>query len=333
MNPTTLQEFIKAGCTQEQALKIFAFYAKDYIAAFETIDIPERIEKFEQLFAPYGKSKQEIIERIALFPSLFSRTPETLDDNITQMAQYFGTSEEKFINAIWKDNVNLLTYKPTGLNKIIEAQANLLHIPTDEWKKCVLRRMRVLTTPVETISEKIETNVRQLGFTREEWIKASRRNPNILLLDPQNLLKRIQENADIFQTDVQTVAAAFLKFPQFFFIKPAETRKKMAFITQMYLADLFQMKDGGVKNVAFLNAYMLRNLQLMHSLETLQLRKIYATYLIHQGKKVRMAPMSKHKSEVITELSAAPVSFFSDKPAFVLALLQNNKASRQQVRS
>ncbi len=334
MKQIIFQSFIDAGFTTKQATKMMLFHKKNYKMPFKNVDIAKRISEFQSVFGKFGKTRENIIEKIVSFPTFFARQPETLENKIAEIAKYFNTSQSKFLNSIWDENINLISLNVSRIDDIVTKQAELLGVSKEEWKKCAFRRTRILTSPLDVIDEKIEKNIQQFNLTRSEWINAARRNPSILLLDPDNLWKRVQESSTIFQKPAEEIARAFLKFPQFFYMKPEPMRKKMAFITQMYLKDMFQMRDNGTKNLSLLHSYILNNLQLMHSIEALHKRCTYSRFLKYQGKAVRTAPMWRRKHDIETALADAPAEFMvreSKRIWFGITKCQINQEARQKI--
>lgn len=308
MSISTLTIFLNVGLSREQANKIISYYQKNFLSPFERLNVAERLDDFHFIFGALGKTKKEINAKLVQFPSLLFNNPFTLEENISNVSRHFEMSTKDWLNIAWS-NPTLLSKNGSNIDHILEEQAAVLNITKEEWQKKAFKKPAVLSISAELIQNNILINANQFGLSVADWTKTAVKDPELLYSKPTVLLQKIQQNAITFQTTVTAIVHSFQKYPALFYMDPNQTQKKYLFIIQMYLKDLFQLKDGGKKDPLVLKNYLLKNPLYIRSLKSLQRRCIYARYLIFKMGKAGMNPLWRTNKAIEETLAQAPLSF------------------------
>lgn len=309
MAPPPLQVLVKAGLTQAQAEKIIDRFGQVYISPLEQLNVSERLSDIYAVFQKFGKSRESVNNRLAATPPLFTNSPAKIEERIHQNASHFGISPEKWVEMAWP-NPTLFVRNTKTIDTILTEQATLLGVKKEQWLKKAFQKPAVLSITEERIKQNIEANATQFGVSLEQWKEIAAKEPELLYANPQTLLQKAKENAVTFETDITTLCLCLKKAPSFFYMDPKQTRKKVQFLTNMYLKDLFQMKDNGVKNPKLLKEYLLNNPSYIKSITSIHRRCTYARYLKNSGKETGLAPVWKTNTAIDEEMANAPKDFF-----------------------
>ena len=181
----------------------------------------------------------------------------------------------------------------------------------------------------ETLSEKIKTLAKAFKISEQEIGMAFFKSPGLLELTPEHIFEHAKETALLFQTDTKTIIQSFLKAPTLFSCSPNTLKQKLDFYHQMYLEDVFRLKDETDKNLQNLTSYLLKspNETLANSFESLKLRRLYGLWLKEKTGFSQMSPIWKRINKITQELETAPSSFLNNIPdsKILLSKIQKEK--------
>ena len=304
-----LNEFMQLGFKQEEAFKILQLRKK--FQAFCKTDIAKRFETLCKFFKKFNKTPSEVRKKIVQSPKLFDYLPEFIEHNLKNAALLFNCSQKEVFYHFW-DTPLLFTISPSVMKRNLQAQADVLKIPLDVWKKIALKKPPVLKKNAQMLKSSIQLMASELKISQDEWVKITLKASELLCADPNTLLKKTKENASVLGTDISSVVKSFSRFPSLFYIDPKKLQAKYDFIKQMYMDDLICLDDNGKKNEKVLTKYLLNKpLILVYSMEAFELKKVYAEYIKIQKGKPQKGPLYRTERDILSQLEKAPDSFWT----------------------
>ena len=148
-----LNEFTQLGFTQDEAFKILRLKKK--FQAFRKTDIAKRFDGLCTFFKKFNKTPSEVRKKIIQSPKLFDYLPEFVENNLKNTAILFNCSSKEVFQHFW-DTPMLFTISSSAMKRTLQAQADVLKIPLETWKKIVLKKPPVLKKSSQMIERSIE---------------------------------------------------------------------------------------------------------------------------------------------------------------------------------
>ncbi len=248
--------------------------------------------------------------------TVLSCSPATLKNNIDTITKQLKISQNDWIRGGLR-NSSLFCLAPQSIFQKVHKNATALNISDEKFVRVIAKAPEVLSLNSETLLQRIAQTAKTLNISPDEWIKACCRAPTLFYASTESIQSKIRKNAELFETNETTIIDAFLKTPQYFYRDPAQTAQKVHFLTQMYLKDLFQIKDkNGKKTIKWFKSFLLKKPSHIRSLESLHLRCTYARYLRYAKKPIGTAPFYHSNQKIEEILSHAPAEFLKKELVF-----------------
>ena len=152
-------------------------------------------------------------------PQLFSRKPETLNDNVERSAALLGLTKQQFAAAALKQPP-LFCQKPETLNGNVEQSAALLGLTKQQFAAAALKQPQLFCQKPETLNGNVERSAALLGLTKQQFAAAALKQPSLFCQKPETLNRNVEQSAALLGVTKEQLAAAALKQPSLFYQKP-----------------------------------------------------------------------------------------------------------------
>ena len=244
------------------------------------------------------------------------------------MKKHFNI-DNKTIYKTFKASPTILKRNQLLLLALTKKLSSEFQLDEENVKKAFIKQPNLFNLSFETLSKKIKTLAKEFKISEQEIGMAFFKSPGLLELTPEHIFEHTKETALLFQTDTKTIIQSFLKAPTLFSCSPNTLKQKLDFYHQMYLEDVFRLKDETDKNLQNLTSYLLKspNETLANSFESLKLRRLYGLWLKEKTGFSQMSPIWKRINKITQELETAPSSFLNNSPdsKILLSKIQKEK--------
>jgi hypothetical protein len=149
-------------------------------------------------------------------PSLFTQSPETINNNIEGVARLLGISKEDYISKAALEYPQLFAQSPETINNNIEGVARLLGLSKEEYiNKAALKQPSLFYQSPETINNNIEGAAILLGLSKEEYInKAALKQPSLFTRSPETIVVKFKLCKEFIEKAEEDLRKDVLKYPQ-----------------------------------------------------------------------------------------------------------------------
>lgn len=287
-----------------------------------TTEIQNRLTQLSELT---GISKSVILKGTLRYGQLLSFQPTKLVSNLSKQAELLQVDKDKYIEVVIRLYPQMASLLPQTIGQNVDNIAKILDIEPRDFIIAGMKQPQLFARNPQSLTENMLKTCQLLNVTSRELTTAYLKQPSLFYLLPEYLNKNVTQTAHLFGCSKSDVVEAGLKFPQLFYAQPTTVGKKYRFYRQMFKHGLIRLtnEENTPENI---QKYLLKNaLAIMLGMDNLHLRCAYGRYLKQYTGAVDTTPLSKPKYKIIKALQNAPKLFKDRNPVAMRIIRQENE--------